>query len=82
MSSFTVPSEFASLLDQFKEPIELRDTAGKLIGLFTPHAKGEPAQAHWSAEEAERIWQEQRDLPWYTLDEIWRKLGRTASAPE
>jgi len=87
MSSFTVPSELATLLGQLKERTELRDPAGKLIGFFAPQVENKRAvngdrEPLWTPEEAERLWEEQRDLPWSTLEEIWRKLGRNKSTTE
>jgi predicted RNase H-like HicB family nuclease len=86
MSSFTIPQEFVALLGQFKERTELRDTAGKLIGVFTPQAKNdlerdEDLDAPFTLEEAERLWEEQRHLPGRPLAEFWRELkggGRVA----
>jgi hypothetical protein len=87
MSSYAVPPEIAVLLGQFKERTELRDPAGKLIGVFTPQveteaARGERFNAPFDLEEAERIWEEERHLPGYTLEEIWRELKGAKRAPE
>jgi len=84
MSSLTISSDLAVLLGQLKETTELRDTAGKLIGFFAPQVENERAEksdpgALWTPEEAERLWEEQRDLPWSTLEEFWRKIGRFKS---
>jgi hypothetical protein len=85
MSNFTIPPDMVSLLGQFKERTELRDPAGNIIGVFTPRdifGQSDGQDCLFDLEEAERILREERDQPWLTLDEIWRKLGRDKSKAE
>jgi hypothetical protein len=86
MSTFTVPAELSTLLGQLKDRTELRDTSGSLLGVFTPQASIGARQdadlgVPFDLEEADRILEEERNLPGYTLEEIWRELGRVKSAP-
>ncbi len=85
MGYFTIPPDLVSFLDQFKERTELRDPAGNIIGLFTPRdriGQSDEQDCPFDLQEAERILREERDKPWLTLDEIWRKLGREKSKAE
>ena len=79
MSTFIIPEEMASVLEQLKERTELRDASGNLVGLFTP--QGEPetrgtAQKKplFELEEAEQLWAAQRHLPGRSLKEIMNEL--------
>src|SRR5947209_5065981 len=82
MNRFSVPPEMVSFFCQLNESMDLRDAAGNLIGIFTPHKeqpRAESAALAFDLEEAERVLEESRHLPGLALEQIWRKLGHVRS---
>lgn len=55
MSTFTVTPQVVEALSQLKEPTELLDDRGNLLGMFTPAKAQGRVEDLFDLEEAERI---------------------------
>src|SRR5438552_839228 len=73
MSTFTIAAEVASALGQLKERTEIRDSQGKILGVFTPQAHKERLESLFTLEEAERI--ASTDSENYSLEQVKAYLG-------
>jgi hypothetical protein len=79
MVIITADGPLQSLLQGVKEPAEVRDKNGKVLGHYTPVLT--PEEAAWydktkklfDLEEAERIFEAERDQ-WRPLREFWKEL--------
>lgn len=71
MSTLTVAAELASRLTALKQPTEICDPDGKVIGVFTPQV-GEGIWTSADLEEAERIAATEKEG--FTLEQVMEHL--------
>ena len=83
MGSLSITPDMVSLLAKLTERTELRDEAGKVLGVFTPQVIADDldwVNGPFDLEKAERIWAQERHLPGKTLAEFWPNL-KSGGAP-